>query len=164
MVVDIPRPHIGMALDQVRGCRHGHEAHTHCHRDRHLLSITTPAEDRTCISMDTETAIGTVTERPGTDPLSAEAMSTRTSRVIASVNVSASASARGTGTETEIVHHATAGTVAGHPLVEGALTETGTTRETADNVAACAEPAASRARRSEASIERKGGALKLRAR
>lgn len=165
MGVDIPLPHTGMALDQVRECRHGHEAHTRFHHGRHLLSITTAAADRICILMDTEIAIaiGTVTERLGTDPLSAEATSTRTSQVIASVNVSASA--REIGTETEIVHRATADTVADRPLVEGGRTETGTTRETADSVAAFAEPAVSRARRSEASINwKKGsrGALDLR--
>jgi dihydroxyacetone kinase DhaKLM complex PTS-EIIA-like component DhaM len=155
MGVDIPLTLTGTALDQVKECRRGHEAHTPSHHDRHLLSIITAAADRMCILMGSEiaTAIGTATEHLGTDHLSAEATSTRTSQVIASVSVSVSASAREIGTETETVHHVTADIVADHPLVEGGLTETGTTRETADSIAAFAEPAVSRARRSDTSIE-----------
>lgn len=156
MAVDTPLRLTATALDQVRECPHGHEAHTHFHQDLHLLSITTVAADRICILMVTEIVIATVTvtELLGTDPLSAEATLTHTSQVIASVNVSVSA--RGIGIETETVHRATVDTVAARPVVEGGLTETGTTREIADSVATFAEPAVSRARRSDTSINLKG--------
>lgn len=129
----------------------------HFHHDHHLLSITTAAADRICILMDTEiaTATVTVTGLLGTDLLSAEATSTHTFQVIASVNVSVSA--RGIGTETETVHHATADTAADRPVVEGGLTETGTIREIADSAVTFAEPAVSRARTSDASTNLKEG-------
>lgn len=156
MAVDIHLRLTGTVLDQVRECPHGHEAHTHFHRDPHLLSITTAAADRICILMVTEIAIATVTatEPLGTDPLSAEATSTHTSQVIASVNVSVSA--REIGTETETAHRATVDTVAARPVVEGGLIETGTTQEIADSVATFAEPAVSRAGRSGTSINWRG--------
>ena len=139
-----------MALDQARECQLGHAAHTHFHHDRHLPSTTTAAADQTCILMDTEIeiAIVTVTERLGTDLLSsAEATSTHTFQVIASVNGNGSARGIGTGT----VRRVTADTVVDRRLVAGCLTETGTMQETADSVTAFAEPAVSGVRRSEAS-------------
>ncbi|KAK7707285.1 hypothetical protein SLS63_013770 [Diaporthe eres] len=151
-----------MALDQVRECRLGREAHTRFRHGRHLLSITTAPADRICILMDT--AIGTATatvnetERLETDHLwSAEAMSTHTFQAIANVNENGSASARGIVTEIETVHRATVVTVADPPLVEGYLTETGSTQETADSVTAFPEPAVGRARGTEASINLEKG-------
>lgn len=155
MAVDTPLPLTEMALDQVRECRPGREAHTRSHHDLHLPSITTAAADRICILMDTEigTATVTETERLETDHLwSAEATSTHTFQAIASVNENGSASVREIGTETETVHRAIAGTVADRPWVEGCLTETGTTQETADSITALPEPTVGRTRGTEASI------------
>lgn len=120
MAVDTPLPLTEMALDRVRECRPGREAHTRFRHDRHLLSITTAAAVRICILMDIEIGTATVTvteiERLETDrPWSAEATSTHTFQAIANVSENGSASVREIVTETETVHRATVVTVADLP-------------------------------------------------